>query len=73
MSCDYKYIEDDYVKGTMAKFAVRLIPIYIIAIVFTFNRLTNIASLGMTIVWGLIILYLYNLIFTQVTVKEIKK
>lgn len=69
----FKNIEDDYVKGTMAKFAVRLIPIYIIAIVFTFNRLTNIASLGMTIVWGLIILYLYNLIFTQVTVKEIKK
>ena len=69
----FKNIEDDYVKGTMAKFAVRLIPIYIIAIVFTFNRLTNIASLGMTIVWGLIILYLYNLIFTQVIVKEIKK
>ena len=57
----------------MAKFAVRLIPIYIIAIVFTFNRLANIASLGMTLVWGLIILYVYNLIFTQVTLKEIKK
>lgn len=68
----FRNIEDDYVKGTMAKFAVRLIPIYIIAIIFTFNRLTNIASLGMTLVWGLIILYLYNLIFTQVAVKEIK-
>ena len=68
----FRNIEDDYVKGTMAKFAIKLIPIYIIAIVFTFNRLTNIASLGMTLVWGLIILYLYNLIFTQVAVKEIK-
>ena len=68
----FRNIEDDYIKDTMAKFAVRLIPIYIIAIIFTFNRLTNIASLGMTLVWGLIILYLYNLIFTQVAVKEIK-
>lgn len=69
----FKNVEENFVKDTMAKFAVRLIPIYIIAIVFTFNRLANIASLGMTLVWGLIILYVYNLIFTQVTLKEIKK
>lgn len=69
----FKNVEKNFVKDIMAKFAVRLIPIYIIAIVFTFNRLANIASLGMTLVWGLIILYVYNLIFTQVTLKEIKK
>ncbi|CDD27182.1 protein translocase subunit SecD [Clostridium sp. CAG:452] len=69
----FKNVEGNFVKDIMAKFAVRLIPIYIIAIVFTFNRLANIASLGMTLVWGLIILYVYNLIFTQVTLKEIKK
>ena len=69
----FKNVEENFVKDIMAKFAVRLIPIYIIAIVFTFNRLANIASLGMTLVWGLIILYVYNLIFTQVTLKEIKK
>lgn len=69
----FKNVEGNFVKDIMAKFTVRLIPIYIIAIVFTFNRLANIASLGMTLVWGLIILYVYNLIFTQVTLKEIKK
>lgn len=69
----FKNAEENFVKDIMAKFTVRLIPIYIIAIVFTFNRLANIASLGMTLVWGLIILYVYNLIFTQVTLKEIKK
>ncbi len=69
----FKNVKENFVKDIMAKFAVRLIPIYIIAIVFTFNRLANIASLGMTLVWGLIILYVYNLIFTQVTLKEIKK
>lgn len=69
----FKNVEENFVKDIMAKFEVRLIPIYIIAIVFTFSRLANIASLGMTLVWGLIILYVYNLIFTQVTLKEIKK
>lgn len=68
----FKNIKNYFVKDTMAKFAVKLIPIYIIAIVFTFNTLTNIASLGMTLVWGLIILYVYNLIFTQTVVKEVK-
>lgn len=69
----FKNVEENFVKDIMAKFEVRLIPIYIIAIIFTFSRLANIASLGMTLVWGLIILYVYNLIFTQVTLKEIKK
>lgn len=68
----FKNIKNYFVKETMAKFATKLIPIYIIAIVFTFNTLINIASLGMTLVWGLIILYIYNLIFTQIVVKEIK-
>lgn len=68
----FKNTKNYFVKDTMAKFATKLIPIYIIAIVFTFNTLTNIASLGMTLVWGLIILYVYNLIFTQTAVKEVE-
>lgn len=68
----FKNTKNYFVKDTMAKFATKLIPIYIIAIVFTFNTLTNIASLGMTLVWGLMILYIYNLIFTQTAVKEVK-
>lgn len=68
----FKNSNDNFVKDTTAKFALKLIPIYIIAIVFTFNRIANISSLGMTLVWGIITMYLYNLILTQITVKTIE-
>lgn len=67
-----KNLENNFVKDTTAKFALKLIPIYIIAIIFTFNNIANISSLGMTLVWGIITMYLYNLILTQITVKVIK-
>lgn len=68
----FKKSSDNFVKDTTAKFALKLIPIYIIAIVFTFNSIANISSLGMTLVWGIITMYLYNLILTQITVKTIE-
>lgn len=68
----FKNSSDNFVKDTTAKFALKLIPIYIIAIVFTFNSIANISSLGMTLVWGIITMYLYNLILTQITVKVVK-
>ena len=69
----FKNINLDFVKETTKKFAIRIIPFYIIAIIFTFNSLANISSLGMTLVWGIIIMYLYNLSLTQIAVKAIKK
>lgn len=68
----FKNSSNNFVKDTTAKFALKLIPIYIIAIVFTFNSIANISSLGMTLVWGIITMYLYNLILTQKTVKTIE-
>lgn len=68
----FKNSSNNFVKDTTAKFALKLIPIYIIAIVFTFNSIANISSLGMTLVWGIITMYLYNLILTQITVKTIE-
>lgn len=68
----FKNSSDNFVKDTTAKFALKLTPIYIIAIVFTFNSIANISSLGMTLVWGIITMYLYNLILTQITVKVVK-
>lgn len=68
----FKNSSDNFVKYTTAKFALKLTPIYIIAIVFTFNSIANISSLGMTLVWGIITMYLYNLILTQITVKVVK-
>lgn len=68
----FKNSRDNFFKDTTAKFALKLTPIYIIAIVFTFNSIANISSLGMTLVWGIITMYLYNLILTQITVKVVK-
>lgn len=68
----FKNIELNFIKDTTAKFALRLIPVYVIAIIFSFNSIANIYSLGMTVVWGVIIMYLYNLSLTQITIKTIK-
>lgn len=68
----FKNLSDNFIKDTTAKFALKLAPVYIIAIVFTFNSIANISSLGMTLVWGIITMYLYNLILTQIAVKTIE-
>ncbi len=68
----FKNPSDNFIKDTTAKFGLKLVPVYIIAIVFTFNSIANISSLGMTLVWGIITMYLYNLILTQITVKSIE-
>ena len=39
-------------------------PLILIAVVFTFGKTLNVSSLGMTLVWGIIVSALYNLAFT---------
>ena len=77
-NCIYTYkalknSEKNFIKDITAKFAIELVPVYIIAIIFTFNSIANISSLGMTLVWGVITMYLYNLTLTQITVKTIEE
>ncbi len=69
----FKNLKNNFMKDTTSQYALRLIPIYIIAIIFTFNNIANISSLGMTLVWGIITMYLYNLILTQITIKTIEE
>ena len=69
----FKKIDLNFVKDTTKKIALKLIPVYIVAIILSFNKIANIYSLGMTLVWGIIVMYLYNLTLTQITVKTIKK
>lgn len=59
--------------GTIGKFAIRTIPVYIIVIILAFNSLTRINSLGMTLVWGSIVLYIYNLTITKTVLKMLTK
>lgn len=69
----FKNIELNFVKDITKKYALKLIPVYIVAIVFSFNSIANIYSLGMTLVWGIIIMYLYNLTLTKILVNTIKE
>lgn len=69
----FKNINLDFIKEITAKFALKLIPIYILAVIFSFNSIANIYSLGMTLVWGIIVMYLYNLSLTQIVLNTIKK
>lgn len=58
---------------TIGKFALRTIPVYVLAVIFTFNSLTRINSLGMTLVWGSFCLYIYNLSITRNILKMLNK
>ncbi len=69
----FNNLKDDFIKVTTSKFAIKIVPIYIIAVVFTFNNIANISSLGMTLVWGILMMYLFNLILTNIMVKTIRE
>lgn len=64
----YKMIEcslkTDSVKG-ITKYLLALIPVIIIAIVFTFNSWLPVFSFGMVMFWGIIINIVYNFIITR--------
>lgn len=68
----FKNLDKNFVKDITGKFALKLIPIYIISVIFTFNNIANISSLGMTLVWGIITMYVYNLILTKIAAKTVK-
>lgn len=55
------------------KFALCTTPIYIAAIILSFNSLTVVGSLGMTLVWGSICLYLYNLSLSKTILEMLSK
>ncbi|MBO4816482.1 MAG: hypothetical protein J5507_06305 [Clostridia bacterium] len=68
----FKNTESNFIKEVTAKYALRIIPFYIIAIVFSFIRILQLSSLGMSLFWGIIIMYIYNLVLTRITINTIK-
>lgn len=58
---------------TIGKFALRTIPVYVIAVILAFNSLTKINSFGMALVWGSFSLYIYNLAITRNVLKMLNK
>lgn len=57
----------------IGKFALAMIPVYIIAIICTFNRLTAVSSLGMALVWSVFGMYIYNLSITKTVLEMLEK
>lgn len=57
-------VEGMYKKSNL-QFLLNSLPIYVIALVFTYGKLTYINSFGMTLFWGIIMVYLYNYVFTK--------
>lgn len=51
------------------KFIIRCIPIYILSIILSFSSNLNMASMGMTLLWGIITMYVYHLICTKTIIK----
>ena len=69
-----KHINDENIvkkatKSTFSRFALITLPVYIMAIVFSFMKWTTIGTLGMVIFWGITIIAIYNLLVTKLLLK----
>lgn len=56
--------EGMYKKANL-EFFLNTLPIYVIAVTFTFALKANINSFGTTLFWGIILIYVYNFIFPK--------
>jgi len=65
--------EKNAITSTIYKITMMLIPTYLIAVIFSFISINNVASLGMTLMWGVITFYIYNLIFTNLLFNSVEK
>lgn len=60
----------ELVKQTYLRYISILIPVLLISIVFTFMKWIQIASLGMVLFWGLIVMFIYNYITINVLLND---
>lgn len=60
-------------KGAILEFLKVTIPVYVAAIILTFMPNDNINSVGMTLFWGSVIIYVFNFIFTKPILKISQK
>ena len=57
----------------MKRFYLNTIPVDVIAIVFTFATELQISSIGMVLFWGMILIAVYNILFTRTVFMNMKK
>lgn len=65
--------EENFFKKANLEFFLDSFPIYVIAVVFTFAKTVNISSFGMCLFWGIIMLYIYNFVFSKTIFENIKE
>lgn len=58
------------IKQAFIKYIWVLLPLFIIAIVFTFMNWTQVASMGMVMFWGLVLILVYNYIITKTLLEK---
>ena len=59
-------------KQAIKKSIIILIPIYLIALVFTFNSWLTISSFGMVMFWGITLNIIYNFVITRTLLIDAK-
>ena len=71
---DNKKAETKHVINMAIKdFTFKIIPLFIIAVVFVFATWTSTSSFGMGLFWGLTLIELYNLFITKYVLKYLNK
>lgn len=56
-------------KGTMKDFLIKIVPICIVTIVFSFVQWSMLSSFGMVMFWGIILIIIYNFVVTNNLIK----
>lgn len=57
----------------LIKHFLSVVPIYIISILLAFSNSTILNSFGMTLTWGSIFIYIFNIIFTKPIIDNLKE
>lgn len=65
--------EEGMYKKANLEFFLNSLPLYVIAVAFTFAQTSEINSFGMTLFWGILLIYVYNFIFTKFIYENLKR
>ena len=68
-----KINEEGMYKKANLEFFLNSLPLYVIAVAFTFAQASGINSFGMTLFWGILLIYVYNFIFTKFIYENLKR
>lgn len=58
-------------KNSNLQFFFITLPVYIISIIFTFAKRAIVSSFGMSLFWGILLIYIYNFIFSKFVFENI--